>query len=505
MKAPSRSRTVWLAGLAALLWSFAAWRRSLWGDEFHSMHHALTESLGAFFASVRDDNHPPGAFWLERVSVQSFGLSAFALRLPSLVIGIAFLFLVPRFTAHFEDGDRPTTGRIAAWLVVLSSYTLLLFTEARMYALLALATLGLLVVLLDTLLGRPPGGGDSEARSPWALALWVALGLHSHYYFVHQLALTAVLIAGALVSSRAMRAAFGKRARRLVLPAIVGVAAWMPWAVYGFRAQLVHDLPPGQAAGGASTLVESIAHLFFFNTSVGGAWLTRAVVLPGMAVVGIALVIGLVRFVAYARRDARRRLFALLTIGFAFGLPLWGFAASVLVERSTYGWRYIAGAAAPAFLVAALGVSSPARFALVLRTLLCASMAIATLVVASAGGQEDHERMVRFIVANAAPNDAVMDKPPWDPDPKRAETSWQFYLPRVTNGASNDGLPQQLLYAELDRAREFDRVWVWFRDSYYGWVHRSLAETFASEEVWSMGPQMTLHLFSEKVGAPTGE
>jgi len=484
-----------LVGLALLVWVSGSLQRSLWGDEFHSMHHVLTEDLGAFLASVRDDNHPPLSFFLERLSVGAFGLSDLALRLPSMAVGVLVLLLLARFGER--HGGRlgsagPAAARLAPWFVVGSSYCFVILTEARMYPLLLLASLGLLAALLAQL--QREDGASSAGR--WWLTLWIAVGLHAHYYFVHELAVAGLCVVAAL----ALRLVPPRRVVPLIVPGVIGIALWVPWALYGFRTQLTHDLPPGGAEGTLATLVQSLAHFFFWNATLGGEVLVRGVAWPGSVLAGIALAVGAWRLARAWRADPSGRLTQLLVVGFGLGLPLWAWLVSQLFGRSTFGWRYVVGAAPPVFLLAALGVVGSARAARVLGVLLLASMTVVTGVNLVSGGREDHRRLVAFVLDNAREGDVVVVKPPWDPIPLRQETSWRYYLDR-SELAPGTHVPPDVGYDELPEARRYARVWVWFRDPYYQWVRRNLAERFDREETWEMGPGMVLHLFS-KSGTP---
>ena len=326
------------------LWSIGALRRSLWGDEFHSLHHVRGESLAELFAIVRTDNHPPLSFLLERLSVALLGESELALRLPSLASGVLFLFLLRRLGRWSGAGETAPT----LWLGVLSSFSFVIFTEARMYGLLAVSTLGLLVAVGSWLVephvrGRPP-------RARWWVAVWIAAGLHSHYYFFHYLAGT--LVAVLFVAWRQER---WRLAGQLLPPALVGVLAFVPWGAYGFVDQLGHELPAGGHLAGWRALAESFAHLFFMNASLGGELATYAVALPGTALVAFLGVLGCVEMVRSARDSDGQRVLLVLVGVVGVGVPLWAFGVSAFVERATYGWRYIAGSAAPLFLLVAVG------------------------------------------------------------------------------------------------------------------------------------------------------
>jgi hypothetical protein len=59
--------------------------------------------------------------------------------------------------------------------------------------------------------------------------------------------------------------------------------------------------------------------------------------------------------------------------------------------------------------------------------------------------------------------------------------------------------------AELERARQHDRVWVMIRDQHSPWILRALRRSFQRERRWRLGPSLDLHLFSEPRAAPAGQ
>jgi len=280
----------------------------------------------------------------------------------------------------------------------------------------------------------------------------------------------------------------------LVLPALVGVLAWLPWALYAFRVQLTHGLSPGGGPGTLQTLVQSVLHFFFWNASLGGDLVVRGVAWPGSVLAAAALLLGLRVVGSRWREFPEQRLGLLLLVGFGVGLPLWAWLVSQFFVRSTFGWRYLGGAAPALLFLAALGLTTGTRVR-ALRVALVLAMSAVTLVNVLSGGREDHRRLVDFVLEHARADDVVVVKPPWDRDARRDETTWRYYLDRVPE-SRRKLVPPDVGYDELPRTRGFQRAWVWFRDPYYGWVRRNLAEHFASEQVWQMGPDMTLHLFT---------
>lgn len=477
----SKRNLVALLLAALVLWTIGSVRKSLWGDEFHSLHHIRAGDWPAFFEAVRSDNHPPLSFLLERVSARLLGESELALRAPSILAGLLALFFVERLARALPER---TSRRVAPWFALLSSYLFAISTEARMYALLALCVLGLLASALDWLRG---------SGSRWWVTLWVALGLHAHYYFLHDLFVLGLCTGVAALAWPRFR----PRAAELLLPAALGGLLFLPWAVQGFFPQLFHELPPGGHLHGLAAWAESLAHLAYWNASLGGGFVSYGVALPGALIVAFLGATG--AWELARRRHARPLLLFLMSIGIV--APLWSLCASLLLERASYGWPYIAGSAVPVLLLVAAGVSgSPAR--LVAGASALGTMLAVTLVGAVWGGAEDYRGAVRFVLASAEPGDGVVAKPLWDPDPERSPTGWDYYLERLQPAPV--GAPAVIPFAELGLARHHPRVWVLVRDAHSPWVLATLRRRFERERTWRMGTRLELHLFSDPLRPPGG-
>lgn len=494
---PGRAaRLVHLAPLVTglVLWLVGIHVRSLWGDEFHSLHRIRADGWRAFFEVVRGDNHPPLGFLLPRLSVAALGESELALRLPSLLAGLGTILIAQRLARRLPDAP---SRRLAPWLVVLSSFCFMIFTEVRMYGLLALATLGLLQVVVDTLdpldplAPLAPGeGGPAPSRARWWAALWIAVGLHAHYYFLHTGVVLALLVAGAALASPELR----PRARRLVLPALAGLALFLPWGLWGFATQLQSGRHSGGSSGlylNAKGLAESFAHLLFMNASLGGRAVTLGVALPGTVAGAVVGALGLARL----GTAPGRRVFALLVVGVALLVPLLAFAVAHFSLRASYNWRYIAGSGPPLLLVVAAGLGRwrPWPRALAGGVLL-ASMAVVTLVNAGSPGQEDYRGAVAYIVERLEPGDAVLTVPIWPDDPEGSPTGWDWYWPRLDVPARTPA-PLVIPVREHERALEHPRVWVFRRYRYPPEVLAALRATFPHEEVTPIGAVMHVHLF----------
>ncbi|HED65036.1 MAG TPA: hypothetical protein ENJ09_05710, partial [Planctomycetes bacterium] len=472
-----------LAGLIGMaLWILAAVRTSPWADEFHSLHHALRPFGEAFLESVRSDNHPPLSFALEHLSLGLFGVSVLALRLPSLLAGALGCWVLARAAGRVSE----SAARFAPWLLALSSYSVVIFAEARMYGWLFLAGCGLLDVLLRVL------GGEGESDGArWWLSVWLALGLLSHYYFLHVL-----FVAGVSLGVGLRFGAFEpRRLRTLLAPTLVALIAVAPWYRWAFVRQLTHHLPPGGAEGTVAALVQSLPHFFFLNARIGGPVTVRWIAWPGALLSVVLLLAGIGVLRGFLRGTPSQRLGAVLLLGMGLGVPLWAWVASRCFGRATFGWRYLASALPSVLILVALGLGRLPR----LGALLLPAMLAVSLVVASSGGREDYRGAVRLILAEARPGDAILVKPPWDQDPRPEEGPWSFFLER-TKPSPKGPVPEALGYRELEKAFGHPRVWLWVRDPYYGWVERGLRAHFGGERAWKLGPDLVLHLFESGGG-----
>jgi hypothetical protein len=188
--------------------------QNLWGDEMWGYFGATSAGVGGMLDWVRSDQEitPPLFTALAWLSGKAFGDGATALRLPSLLAGIATIPLV------YAIGVR-TVGRgaalVAATLAALSPFLAWYSIELRAYSLTIMLTAAATLSLLVALQGR---------RVWW----WVAYGLlacaamYTHYTAIY------VLVAGAVWAL-----AFHPESRRPLLLAAAGAAVlYIPWVPF---------------------------------------------------------------------------------------------------------------------------------------------------------------------------------------------------------------------------------------------------------------------------------
>lgn len=451
---------------AAALWVTAASGRSLWIDEFHGLHHERAADLSTFFESVRADNHPPLAFLVVRASRSLFGESPLALRLPSILCGLALLIVVVRFCRN----------RLTPVLLLASSYSLMIITEARMYPLLALAATGLMVSASNAAAGR--------VRA-LPLMMWTAVGLHSHYYFVYSLA----VIVGWLV----VRAFVAPTARSELTRALAWIAAgcllFLPWILYGFVEQLHHGLPPGRTHISPRFYLQSLLHLFFINVRVGGE-LVRGVAFAGAVPAAMLLALGSWR--ALTGRSTVRE--SRLVFSLCFAAPLLAMAAALIAPRAGYNWRYVAASLAPACILVADAASGSRWFGRAAAAVLVAAMGLVTVVNVGSPGREDNAGAVRYIVERYRAGDAVLVHAVENPGGARTIDTWDYYAERDPEAERARKIPA-LPLAEYEQVLEHPRVWVFLRTAFPDRARIPLEKSYPTKRKMTFGADRQVILF----------
>jgi O-antigen/teichoic acid export membrane protein len=247
---------VWaLMGLCALAAALrGATIRGLWVDEAISVQQAQLP-FSEMLADVRDrDVHPPlhhSALWL---TVRIFGISESAVRLPSLVAGVA---LIPAMLWTGRVVYNRRTGWIAACFAALAPFSVWYSQEARMYSMFMLfATLAV---------GAQVRAIQRGHRVDWLLYAGTTAALLWTQYF----ALLPIVVQQAAFAIVAVRRRRDRRALRPYLrgwassSVLVAVAA-LPLlpivadqlAAYGTRSA---GTVPGQAGAGSSVIGGTIS------------------------------------------------------------------------------------------------------------------------------------------------------------------------------------------------------------------------------------------------------
>ncbi len=228
--------------------------RGLWVDEAISVEQAQLP-FGEMLADMRyTDVHPPFHHALLWVTVRVFGTSELAVRLPSLIAGVA---LVPVLAWVGRVLYDRRTGWVAAAFAAVAPFCVWYSQEARMYSqfmLFAAVAVGAQVQAIRR--GR---------RWDWILyGLSTAALLWTQYFAVLPIAVQQLAFAAAWWSRRRD----GHERRRLLLGwlvstlvVLVAVAPMLPLlrdqiAAYGDRGA---GLVPGQAGAGNSTIGDGVS------------------------------------------------------------------------------------------------------------------------------------------------------------------------------------------------------------------------------------------------------
>ena len=355
-----------------------------------------------------------------------------------------------------------------------------------MYGLLALAVLGLVETMLATFEGKARG---------WWVVLWIPLGVHSHYYFFHY----GLVLAVCVLVAAAFTPAWRRCVLRLIPPALLGLSLCLPWLLTGFRAQLTHDLPSGGTAGLYANwkgFAQSIAHLLFMNSSIGGTIVTFGVALPGALAGTIIGGLGLARLWRLRRESHGALLLLLVAAGLL--VPAWSVVFSRLVPRAGYNWRYVAGSCVPVLLIVAAGVRWTPLARRALSTLLIAAMACVTIVTAIMPAQEDYRGAVSHILHHTRPGDAVITHPTRYTDSEHAPTGWGYYVQRAPRPTALAlGMePKEYRTPRWRGAMQHERVWLFTRYRFPVAILDELEARYEVHEAVQVGTVLTVHLFA---------
>ena len=259
-----------LTVFAALLRFSTLGVQSLWFDEAFTPLHVLHPSLIKTLEVVpRTENSPPLWYLLEWFDYRLFGSGAYALRLPSAILGTA---LVPvAWALGRELADRAAAIACAA-LITVGPLFVWYSQEARTYALFMFTT-GLAMLAFVRVLREPSG------RRLALFAVAGALCLLSHYFAVFILAgMAAWLLADPRTRRRCLPAlaAIGLVALAL-LPLISAQGGrgtqWIgEWALKERIEDIADYYLTGYSGGRLGHSIEALVGLPLFAVTVLGGW-----------------------------------------------------------------------------------------------------------------------------------------------------------------------------------------------------------------------------------------
>lgn len=403
-----RSRVAGLVGLGAVAAAVRlATSRGLWVDEAISVRQAQLP-WGEMLADMRfTDVHPPAHHALLWVTVRVFGTSELAVRVPSLLAGIA---LVP---AMFWVGrllyDR-RTGWVAAAMAAVAPFCVWYSQEARMYAqfmLIAVLAVGTQVQAIRRGL-----------RRDWVLyGLCTAALVWTQYFAVLPILVQQAAFAAVAWSRRHDR----RQRRRLLLGwagstlvVAVALAPMLPLladqlAAYRNRGA---GLVPGQAGAGNSSFGGAVS---IYALGANLIWALLGYHADGVMVQLAALwpLLMLVVLVLLGRgRSKVSLLLAALIV-----VPLGALFAIGSIKRDLFELRYFSGAVPAMLLLTARFVTATTRrraVAAVTATVVVGAMTVGLVDQQLNGANPrlyDFEGAFRRIEAEAGPDDVVLYEP----------------------------------------------------------------------------------------------
>jgi len=189
---------------------------SLWLDEAYSISMSQ-ESLPEIVRETSSDVHPPLYYFALHYWTKVFGGSEFAMRLLSVVFGVAAIPLIYKVASLLFDR---MTGLFSAVLLAWSHFNIEYSQEARMYSLLALLALGSIYFFLELL--------KNEARTSNLIGYVVCTSLltYTQVYSVFILAAENLFFLILFFSSRNI---FRRTLWRWLLSQAAVLLLFLPW------------------------------------------------------------------------------------------------------------------------------------------------------------------------------------------------------------------------------------------------------------------------------------
>ena len=384
-----------------------ATNRGLWVDEAISVNQAGLPFGEMLHQLTSTDVHPPLHHAVLWVTVRMLGTSEFAVRLPSLLAGVA---LVPALYWVGSVIYDKRTGWVAALLAALAPFTVWYSQEARMYAIfMLLATLAIGAQIQAIRLGR----------TVWWVAYW------SHH---RPSPVDPVLRHPARARPAGRRrlgglaaspptAAPTRPAARLAHLVRSGAPHCHPDAAAPARADRAYGqrgdaLVPGQAGADSSSISGGIS---IYAVAANFIWAMFGYHADA-AMVQIAALWPLLMLLALVMLGRGRSGRSVLLMGLVL-VPMVALFAVGTIKRDLFELRYFSGAVPAMLLLVARIVTSTTvrRFATVIVTSVLAAVMLAGLVDQQINGANprvyDFEGAFDRIAEHAEPGDVVLYEP----------------------------------------------------------------------------------------------
>ena len=250
----------------------------LWFDEIDTLVRYGTCSLTHVVSSFETQNNHLAYSVLANLSIQAFGESPWALRLPAVLLGAASLWALWRFALMIAP---PIQALFATWLLAVSYHHVWFSQDARGYTGMLLATLVSSAVFLSMLWQKQ----SSNLKLPFCYAVAASFGIWMHT--------TAVFVVVAHFLIWAVLCARGKAALANRWPPLWGFMFAAALSIWGYALvlpQFVETLGGPSMAGHETEwrnplwlLRETLAGL---ASGLPGGWLA---LLEGVLVLGMGL------------------------------------------------------------------------------------------------------------------------------------------------------------------------------------------------------------------------
>ena len=342
---PSRYVPLWRAAPVAIVLLGLLLRvqgidaTSLWLDEAYSWEQSANTFWGMIIATSKD-NYPPLHNVLLYFAKNAFGDSELVLRVPSVILGTATIYLVYRVGREMFGHS---TGIIAALLISVSVFHVWYSIEARMYALLCFTTV---LYVWSALHAR----GKDRLRPHILCAICGALMLYSHVFGMFNfIAVNAAI----LVQAASDRRLAAPSLRKWLIGQGIAVLLFLPWALL-----LLIRLPNAEETIGWIA-DPTLSHVtLVLQTFLGGLSMVWALVLVALAGMFAVLIFpstpGVPVMAGEVRSDYTFSLiliYALIFVPFFIALVMSWLFTPLLVSR------YLIGSLPAVFILVGHGVT----------------------------------------------------------------------------------------------------------------------------------------------------
>ena len=226
---------IWLILILATILRLVSLNQSFWLDEATSGIVARDMNLSQLFTFIRGDFHPPLYYLLLSGWGRVFGYSEIALRLPSVIFGLATIYVVYKITNY---------KLIAPLLLATSGLFIYYSQEARMYAMSAFLVTAFVYFFLK-LLNKPQ-------KSDW---VWLAFLLPVNFLtdYLPSLILPAIWLVAIL---KRKEIDWWKKFVLAHVPLLIVIALWFPVLLVQLKSgmQVSHLMPGWWVILGGATL-----------------------------------------------------------------------------------------------------------------------------------------------------------------------------------------------------------------------------------------------------------